>query len=202
MRANIAILLLLSFVISCNQKEKKSSSDTQQKGQVQNTIKVKKEPERQLVRVLDTIPPKNIQRELEQYKTILTELTKGFPDKNYKWAEIQSIIPRTDKEFLTYYELTYPDNENIDFFETIDSKIFEYAKLDNGDIFFLALNMAQFTDGEYAGSYSAGIEDAVIDNKEKFCIIYKHLSKDSRFRLGPLYKEVCLGIERSPDEEY
>jgi hypothetical protein len=62
--------------------------------------------------------------------------------------------------------------------------------------------MAQFTDGEYAGSYSAGIEDAVIDNKEKFCIIYKHLSKDSRFRLGPLYKEVCLGIERSPDEEY
>lgn len=197
-------MLIASFMISCNHKEKKLSSEPKEVIQKENEV----ENKNKLVKivdthkVLDTVPPKKIERTIEEYKTNLTRLNKVFTNKKYTWKEIQSIVPTTNKEFEVYYELTYPDYKNLKFFETIDSKIFEYSKSDKGDILFLGLDMAQFTDGEYAGSYSSGIEDAVFSNKEKFCIIYKYLSKDSKRKLEPLYKEVCLGIERSIDDEY
>ena len=197
-------MLIASFMISCNHKEKKLSSEPKEVIQKENEV----ENKNKLVKivdthkVLDTVPPKKIERTIEEYKTNLTRLNKVFTNKKYTWKEVQSIVPTTNKEFEVYYELTYPDYKNLKFFETIDSKIFEYSKSDKGDILFLGLDMAQFTDGEYAGSYSSGIEDAVFNNKEKFCIIYKYLSKDSKRKLEPLYKEVCLGIERSIDDEY
>jgi len=206
MKNSIIILMLIaSFMISCNHKGKRLPSEP--KEVVQKGSEVDKKNKLVKIvdthsKVLDTVPPKKVERTMEEYKTNLTRLNKVFPNKEYTWKEIQSIIPTTNKEFEVYYELTYPDYEHLNFFETLDSKIFEYSKLDKGDILFLGLDMAQFTDGEYAGSYSSGIEDAVFSNKEKFCIIYKYLSKDSKWKLESLYKEVCLGIERSIDEEY
>ena len=199
----IVSILVVFFLIGCNQKENKSIPDTQKKVEEKDLSQKKKESEKNLnVKVLDTIPPKDVQRKLDEYKAKLKGLNQDFPDRKYAWEEIQSIIPITAKEFSHYYGYSYLGDMDSSFFEKIDFKIFDYARSDKGDVLFLALNMAQFTDGEYAGSYSASIEDAVNSNKEKFCIMYKHLSKDSRFRLEPLYKEVCLGIERSEDDEY
>lgn len=87
------------------------------------------------------------------------------------------------------------------FFDTIDSKIFEYAKKDKKDIFYIVLNMAEFVDGEYAGSYFSNVEESMIVNQKKLCILYKYLSNYSKERLENLYNEICLGIEKN-EEEY
>lgn len=118
------------------------------------------------------------------------------------FQEIENIIPRTLKEFIVFYELTYPDiNKSTEFYK-INELILKYSKEDKGDLFFLLLNMAEFVDGEYAEGYFYDIEDIIVKNKVKFCVIYKYLSKESKRRIEDIYLEVCKGIERPEEDDY
>lgn len=205
---NILILITILFV-SCSSNEKKKKNSI-----IYDSVLQINEPKEKLInkniiqtdnvdfenKSIDTIPPKKTLRTLKEYEANIFEVSKKISlNELLTVDDIESVIPITIDEFSLYYELTYPEVNSQKIFDRIDSEIIQKAKQDIGTIFFLYLNIAEFVDGEYADGYSSDVETVVLKNKEKFCIMFRHLSEGSKFRLNSLYKEVCLGIKREDD---
>lgn len=197
-KSSIITIVIISFVISCKQREKKRSFESEKTIQTVNYIKNKNSGEsiqakriKKVQIVLDTIPPEINNRQLDKYRSNIEKLKKDFPNKNYTTEEIKSIIPINKREFNTYYNLTYSNQKDLEFFDIIDYKIFEYAKKDRKDVFFMILNMVEYVDGEYAESYFSNIEEIIIVNQKKFCSMYKYLSRYGKERFEYLYNEIC-----------
>lgn len=187
MKKYIIFITVLILWISCLSKKKEEQQLTQkilEKGiyikEINNII-------------IDTLPPKKISRTLEEYKKNVRNFEKKLDSVTILTTQdLESVVPVTEKEFSFYYGLTYSDKKDETLFYKIDILIFNYAKKDKGDVLFLCLGVAEFVDGEYADSYYGTLDSVVLDNKKKFCAIYKYLSKESRRRLENFYNEVCL----------
>jgi len=154
------------------------------------------------IKVIDTVKPNKIVRTINEYKTNIDNFSKKKTNNELiTITDVERVSPISQEEFSFYYSLTYSDESNQNLHDAITTLILDNAIEDNGMVFFLYTDMAQFVDGEYAESYHSYIETVVSNNKKKFCTIYKHLSKDSKWILGNLYKEVCKGIKRQ-EEDY
>lgn len=202
----------MTFVISCNQKEKKESAVAKEvikksvdslsrdaKDLISNTTEVKEE--KKIERNLDTLPPKKIIRTIKEYQKSINDFSKKNINGLITITDVEGVTPISQEEFIFYYGLTYSDESNQALHDGITTKVLDNAIEDNGMVFFLYADMAQFVDGEYAESYHSYIETVVSNNKKKFCAIYKYLSKESQRILTSLYLEVCKGIERT-EEDY
>ncbi|PQV44588.1 hypothetical protein CLV33_1203 [Jejuia pallidilutea] len=202
---NTIILLFfnLFLITGCNNKTEKKNLEKETVASSKIEIRQEKiidtiENKDMLnVKAIDTIKPNKIVRTINEYKTNIDNFSKKKADSELiTIKDVESVTPTSEEEFDFYYSLTYPDINKQDLYNSITSAILDNAVEDKGIMFFLYLDMAQFIDGEYAEGYHVYVETVVFNNKKKFCAIYKHLSKDSKWILEALYKEVCKGIKR------
>lgn len=205
--------ILCIIFVSCNFQKKESETTTNKKDSIlknnssRTTDSIKLENnqvDKKHQKILDTLPPKKITRFIDDYKRNLNTLVEKKLEsiKVTDFEIIEKIVPATQDEFSYYYGLTYSGDEKTAKFDQINELILKYSREDRGSLLFLLLNMAEFVDGEYAEGYFYDIEEVIIENKVKFCAIYKHLSKEPKRRIDGLYMEVCKGIERPEEDDY
>lgn len=206
---NMIILLFfnLFLIIGCNNKIEKKGLEkevlTSSKIEIsqEKVVDMVESKEEQNVKIIDTIKPKKIVRTIEKYKENINSFAKKKNNKDLITVkEIESVTPTTQEEFNFYYSLTDSNKNRQSLYDGITASILDNAAEDNGIVLFLYADIAQFVDGEYADSYHSYIETIIDNNKIKFCAVYKHLSKNSKWILEPLYNEVCKGIKRQEED--
>jgi hypothetical protein len=208
MTTKIILLFFIFFlVVGCNNKTEKKNlkKDTVALSKIEipqeKVIDTIENEDVLNVKVIDTIKPNKIIRTINEYKTNIDNFSKKkTKNELITIPNVEDITPISQEEFSFYYGLTYSDNSKQSLHDGITTAILDNAIEDNGMMFFLCADMAQFVDGEYAESYHSYIETVVSKNKIKFCAIYKYLSKDSKWILEPLYNEVCKGIKRQEED--
>jgi|TARA_B110000037_G_C16965137_1_gene442633 hypothetical protein len=85
---------------------------------------------------------------------------------------LKKLVPENNSEFGMYYGTTGPDHKlgKTDFFYGTTRLIFEQVTSENNSDFYLpSLNLASFSDGEYAEEFIEYLELIINTDKEKFC---------------------------------
>jgi hypothetical protein len=102
-------------------------------------------------------------------------------------------IPKTDKEYSSFYSLTYTSKVRVDiksYYNLIDL-FYKRALNGNERVYKFLLEMSKFVDGEFAESYFEDLDSMVVKDKSLFCKVYSIANPNKVKRLERVYKENC-----------
>lgn len=128
------------------------------------------------------------------YKRVLdTAISLINSGHELKINELLIVIPKTFDEYLTMYELTYPEQDSSKqiAFDYIDKQMHELALQGNIDVMKAYLNLSAFIDGEYAESYYDDAEFVIKKNAKLFCDIFRQLTKEAKANFNEVRSKVC-----------
>lgn len=129
-----------------------------------------------------------------KYKnTLIGSVKKMEMGDSITSALLIKCIPKTDKEYMSFYSLTYPSKVKVDkksYYKLID--LFYKRALDgNESVYRSLLEMSKFVDGEFADSYFEDLDFIVAKDKSLFCKVYLIANPEKVKRLESVYGETC-----------
>ncbi|OFX34018.1 MAG: hypothetical protein A2W92_04230 [Bacteroidetes bacterium GWA2_42_15] len=129
-----------------------------------------------------------------KYKnTLISSVKKLEMGDSIASALLIKCIPKTDKEYMSFYSLTYPSKVKVDkksYYKLIDL-FYKRALNGNESVYKFLLEMSKFVDGEFADSYFEDLDSIVAKDKSLFCKVYSIANPEKVKRLDSVYEENC-----------
>lgn len=124
-------------------------------------------------------------------KVLESSFLKILHKDTLTYDELLNVIPKTETEYLIYFECDYEEGVVNKIWNQLDQIISDKAKK-NKDIFSLYLNLTEFVDGYYAETYFENLEFIISEYyKSFFCCTYFHLNEKCQRRLIEYHKNFC-----------